>query len=194
VQVKGSHQGQQVCFLIWYRGKLAGIISGASPVLGTACRDTFFGITKDNRYQVLNGVIDNVIFRLVNHEQNLGSRVLVLWEKAAVATWENLYQVEVFGFETFVVREGQGIVRHGSVYRASNWTFAGEIRQSMIPTKDVYCRWRAGYSMPVGSEYQSSWRGSTPAEKTRAKQLTAARKELLGTKFYLKAGKLQTRK
>lgn len=102
---KGCH-GQQIHFLIWYKKELAGIISGGSPVFATAPRDSFFKITKVNRTKVINGIVDNVVFRLVNHEHNLGSRVLALWEKATVETWKSLYGVKVFGFEAFIVREG----------------------------------------------------------------------------------------
>jgi len=148
---KGCH-GQQVHFLIGYKGAIAGIISGGSPVFAVAARDSFFKITKENRTKVLNGIVDNVVFRLVNHEHNLGSRVLALWEKAAIKTWELLYGVKVFGFETFIVREGlmreevtekddnlgrplrrvvvvsdaEGIVRYGSMYKAANWVHAGK--------------------------------------------------------------------
>lgn len=148
---KGCH-GQQIHFLVWYKKEIAGIISGGSPVFATAARDTFFKITKENRTKVINGIVDNVVFRLVNHERNLGSRVLSLWEKAAVETWEALYGVKVFGFETFIVREGlmreeitdkndnlgrplrrvvvvadaEGNVRRGNMYKASNWFYAGE--------------------------------------------------------------------
>ncbi len=148
---KGCH-GQQIHFLVWYKGEIVGIISGGSPVFATAARDGFFKITKDNRTKVINGIIDNVVFRLINHEKNLGSRVLSLWEKAATETWEALYGVRVFGFETFIVREGlmreqitnakdnlgralrkvvviadsEGNVRRGCMYKATNWIHAGE--------------------------------------------------------------------
>jgi hypothetical protein len=42
-----GHHGQQVHFLIWYRGENVGAISGGSSVYGTKVRDTFFGITKN---------------------------------------------------------------------------------------------------------------------------------------------------
>lgn len=102
---KGAH-GQQVHFLIWYRGVVAGVISGAGAVYCSPARDTFFGITKQNREKVLNGIVDNVVFRLINHEHNLGTRVLALWERAVAVAWQSIYGVDVFGFETFIVRQG----------------------------------------------------------------------------------------
>ena len=190
VKTKGQHQGQQVHFLIWYKGEIIGIISGASSALGVAARDQFFGITAENRKKgVLNGIICNVIFRLVNHEKNLGSQVLSLWQKAAIFAWEALYDIPVYGFETFIVRQGQdGIIRDGSMYKASGWSFVGEIRRNpVIPSKEIYCKWIHGHSKPLESEYESSWKKSTPEETLRAKQLTRARKSLMGVQFYIQA-------
>lgn len=141
---KGSH-GQQVHFLVWYKGELAGIISGGSAVYACAPRNVFFGMTKESTQKVINGIVDNTVFRLVNHEKNLGSRVLSLWEKTVAAVWRDLYGAEVYGFETFIVREGlmqenvhegvhevvliedpEGNIRRGNLYRASNWEYCGE--------------------------------------------------------------------
>src|ERR1035437_4623053 len=151
VPVKGTH-GQQVHFLIWYKGSVVGIISGASAVFATAARDKFFGINKDNRTLVLNDIVDNVVFRLENHEKNLASRVLSLWKKSVAFAWEFLYDVKVFGYETFILREGlmreiltgkvdalgrperevitvddpELNVRRGNLYKATNWEYVGE--------------------------------------------------------------------
>jgi hypothetical protein len=154
VQKKGTH-GQQVHFLVWYQGKRVGIISGASAVYATADRDVFFKITKENRKKVLNGIIDNVVFRLeLNKQQNhLASKIVLLWEEACLWMWEKIYEVKVFGFETFIVNEGfvreevlettdnhnrpmrHSIivedpsgknVRTGGTYRAAGWLLAGE--------------------------------------------------------------------
>jgi hypothetical protein len=239
---KGCH-GQQVHFLVWYKKEIAGIISGGSPVFATAARDFFFKITKENRTKVLNGIIDNVVFRLVNHEHNLGSRVLTLWEKAAIQTWEALYEVRVFGFEAFIVPEGwmkeeitekqdnlgrplrrivvvadaEGHVRYGDIYKAANWDYAGKTSGSTkghdgvgltggradgkgsflrktTPIKNVYCKWVAGFSLPVESAYKSSWKAATkegtPEERETAKTKSLVRKSLMGRCFYLKARRL----
>lgn len=239
---KGCH-GQQVHFLVWYKGQVVGIISGGSPVFATAARDAFFKITKDNRTKVINGIVDNVVFRLINHERNLGSRILSLWEKTAARAWELLYGTKVFGFETFIVREGlmreeitdkkdnlgrplrrvvvvedaEGNVRRGNMYKAANWAYAGETSGSTkghdgvgltggreggkgsflrktTPVKDVYCKWVTGHCEPVESVYKSSWKAATkegtPEEREIAKMKSKVRKELMGQKFYMKAGRL----
>jgi hypothetical protein len=141
---KGTH-GQQIHCLVWYRGEVVGIISGASAVFATNTRDSFFGINQCNRTKVINGIVDNVVFRLENHERNLGSRVLSLWERTVSYLWELTYGVKVFGFETFIVVEGlmreithpdgtrevvkiedpEGNVRVGGTYKGANWTFVG---------------------------------------------------------------------
>lgn len=141
---KGCH-GQQIHFIIWYHDRVAGIISGASPVYASPPRDLFFKITNKNREKVLNGIIDNVVFRLIIHPRNLGSRVLALWEKVAAHLWKQLYGVKVFGFETFIVREGlmreritekavrevilipdpESHIRRGMLYTSANWSYLG---------------------------------------------------------------------
>lgn len=151
VVYKGCH-GQQLHFLIWYHGKIVGIISGASAVFASPCRDSFFKITPQNRSEVLNGIVDNVVFRLVCHARNLGSRVLSIWEPIAANLWEHIYGVPVFGFETFIVRQGlmreevtaekdargravhrvvtvvdpEGNTRQGNIYKSANWMYLGE--------------------------------------------------------------------
>jgi len=127
-------------------------------------------MTKDNTQKVINGLVDNTLFRLVNHidktncvydaedtkkrkcknsehDHNVGSRILALWERAVSVVWRDLYGAEVYGFETFIVREGllhedltkearfrnevvlvtdpEGNIRRGNLYKASNWTYCG---------------------------------------------------------------------
>lgn len=156
-KAKGCH-GKQVHYLIWYKGNIAGIISGADPVFACSPRDAFFhikGKDKAFRKRVLNGIIDNTEFKLLQpHEENLGSRVLSLWEKVASLDWKRIYGVVAYGFETFIQPEGImeerviknkdgvvehtitaeenpdptriGIVRLGGLYTASNWKLAGK--------------------------------------------------------------------
>ena len=197
VENKGAH-AQQVHFLIWYEGTMAGVISGGSAAYAVASRDIFFGITRENRERVLNGVIDNTVFRLVNNEPNLATRVIALWRKVIPLVWEDLYGVPVFGFETFVVEEDH---RKGSLYKADNWTLVGETsgngkshengltaaltRKTVVP-KLIFCKWRDGFSAPVESDYVSSWKGKTPEEKQRGKAIAERRKHYMGKVFYIR--------
>lgn len=133
--------GRQLHFLVWFKGKIEGIISGSSAVYASPWRDEFFGITSENREQVLGGIVNNIVFRLdnPNHERNLGTRTLALWRRVVPYIWEDLYGTKVFGFETFILEEGivSATKNHdgsnpqpkqksnGSMYRADNWFFAG---------------------------------------------------------------------
>jgi Domain of unknown function (DUF4338) len=155
--------GQQVHFLIDYKGRPAGIISGASAAYATKSRDEFFGITKENRHEVLSGVVDNIVFRLENHEPNLATRVLRLWREIVPHIWYEKYGVVVFGFETFVVEND---TRKGALYKADNWTLAGatsgatKVRNGIenpadnwkqVVPKLVFCKWRDGFTAPCSA-------------------------------------------
>jgi hypothetical protein len=116
---RGTH-GQQLHFLIWYKGQIVGIITGASAVYGVKARDEFFNIPPDRNIKqkrYLPAIINNSVFRLEYHEPNLATRVLSKWRKVVVDLWEMIYEVPVIGFETFVVEEDW---RKGTVYKADN--------------------------------------------------------------------------
>jgi hypothetical protein len=149
--------GQQAHFLIHYKGGLVGIISGASPVYATSSRDKFFGLDKKNRRKFLQGIVNNTVFRLENHEKNLATRVLKLWRNVIPHFWYEKYGTVVYGFETFVIEND---TRKGTLYKADNWTLAGEtagaskVRNGIdkpadnwkeVPPKLIYCRWRDGF-------------------------------------------------
>ena len=119
---KGCH-GQQIHYLVMLDDVQVGIISGASAVWAVAARDSFFGITKDNRKPALPSIVNNVVFRLEFHQPNLGTQILSLWRKRIAVDWEARYGVKVHGFETFVVEESH---RKGAMYKADNWTYLGE--------------------------------------------------------------------
>ena len=159
--------GQQLHYLIYLEKQIVGIISGGSAAYAVGCRDTFFGINKDNRRIALNGIIDNTVFRLENNLPNLGSQILAMWRKRVAEDWENRYGVKVCGFETFIVEESY---RKGAMYKADNWTFVGETQGStkfhqhgiekqfirqQTEKKLVYCKWIKGGRLPT--EYFATW-------------------------------------
>jgi hypothetical protein len=150
--------GQQAHFIIHHRDKVVGIISAASPVYATSVRDGFFGITKTNRHQILNGIVNNSVFRLETTQKNLATQVLKIWRTVVPHYWYQTYGTVVYGFETFVVEEGD---RNGAIYRGDNWTLAGRTAGSSklrsgidkpannwksVEPKLVYCRWREGFN------------------------------------------------
>lgn len=191
----GCH-GQQIHFLIWYKGDIVGIISGASSVYAVKSRDEFFNIPPDKEIKqkkYLPAIINNVVFRLECHEKNLATRVLSKFRRVAADLWFQLYNVPVIGFETFVVEEDW---RKGALYKADNWTFCGETigstkshkgltnKSERVKTnsKLVYCRWVNKPVVPT-IEYVSSWRAITDEEKDRAKRIAKLKKELIGKIF-----------
>jgi hypothetical protein len=201
-EVRGHH-GQQIHYLIWYETddgwKNIGAISGGSAVYATGVRDTFFHITTENREKVINGIIDNTLFRLELHEFNLATKIVSLWRKAVVKDWEGLYGVKPYGFETFVEYELIDAVtqRVGSLYIADNWTRVGKtvgntknhvgkgltgglngnpFNRENVPKKFVFCKWMPGFTEPQTCDYKSSWRGQTLEEKQLAKARAAWRK------------------
>jgi len=196
-----GHHGQQIHYLIWYKlddgtWKNVGAISGGSAVYSTKLRDDFFGITKENRQMVLNGIIDNTLFRLELPEQNLASKVVSMWRKQVALDWEEMYDVKPFGFETFVeyAELENNNKRLGSLYRADNWTFVGEtdgntknhvgkglgggFNRENVSKKKIFCKWIKPFKTPQICEYKSSWKGETPEQKKIAGVRKAKRKDL----------------
>src|SRR5271166_3698011 len=59
--LKTGERGQQIHFLIWYKGDQVGIISGGSAVYGTALRDDFFHMPAAiaDRKRVINSIVNN---------------------------------------------------------------------------------------------------------------------------------------
>jgi hypothetical protein len=193
VDNRGTH-GQQIHFLIWYNGVIVGIISGASSVYAVKTRDEFFKIPKDRNIKqkyYLPAIINNTVFRLEYHEKNLATKVLSKWRKVTSSLWEEIYEVPVIGFETFVVEEEW---RKGSLYKADNWVLVGETvgstkshkgldkPSSRVETtpKLIYCRWSKGKHLVPDKAYMSSWKAETVEEKVRVKRITKLKNELLG--------------
>lgn len=122
--------GQQIHFLIWYKGEHVGIISAGSSVYAVAERDKFFNLSKDKK--ALVGIVNNTVFRLEKPEPNLATRVLSAWRKVVSSAWLDLYGAPVTGFETFVVEDdlADGRQRKGAMYGADNWAFRGYTKGS----------------------------------------------------------------
>jgi hypothetical protein len=216
--LKFGDRGQQVHFLIWYNGEIAGIISGGGAVKCTAARDKFFGVDnkemrrKDRIGRWMNGIVDNTVYCLTNHEKGLFGRVLSMWEKAITVVWQDIYGFPVYGFETFIEPDptvGRG---DGRGYIDTGWKFVGmtagkavghpqgtgmnqildeetgkkkssRVYASTKP-KGTFCKWRRGFTKVVEGEYASSWKGDTPEEKYIAKRKTGIRKLYLGKKLW----------
>jgi hypothetical protein len=193
----GTH-GQQIHFLIHYQGKIVGIISGASSVYAVESRDKFFNIPKDKDIKqkyYLPAIINNVVFRLEYHEKNLATQVVAKFRRVIASLWEEIYNVPVIGFETFVIETD---TRKGTLYKADNWSFVGYTKGSTkkhskglknatnrIETEEkmIYCKWIGNKAIVPTTEYKSSWRAETDFEKKRKKDIELLKKNLVGQFF-----------
>ena len=150
--------GMQLHYLVMLDQTQVGIISAASPTWAVKSRDEFFGLDlhPGKRGAQLRHIVNNSVFRLEYHEKNLGTQVLSLFRKRVTYDWWHKYSVQLCGFETFVEPSEQ---RHGSLYKADNWTevgmtkghaklqkgvkVTGQGNVSRAPTsqKLIYCKW-----------------------------------------------------
>ena len=155
-------------------------VGGSSAVFSNQSRDEYFDLDTDTaiKSKQLNSIINNNIFKLNYPAPNLATIVLSLWRKQIAVDWQELYGVEVAGFETFVVEERlwNGKTRNGACYRAENWELAGITKgygeknvrgrkskeKSLQAKKLVYCRRIKGKKLCT--EYQTSW---NDPEKTK---------------------------
>lgn len=172
--------GQQLQYLVFYAGEVVGVIGGSSAVFSNQARDEYFNLDSDTaiKSKQLNSIINNNIFKLNYPAPNLATIVLSLWRKQIAVDWQELYGVEVAGFETFVVEERlwNGKTRNGACYRAENWELVGITKgygetnvrgrkskeKSLQAKKLVYCRRIKGKKLCT--EYQTSW---NDPEKTK---------------------------
>ena len=191
----GCH-GQQAHYLVFLDDQHKGIISGASAVYAVKARDQFFGLSKDKdqkRVQ-LSSLINNVVYRLEDAPHGIASQVLARWRRQVAADWEELYQVRVAGFETFIIEEDlpDGRRRKGTLYQADNWTLLGETAGN---TKAHHSKSSSGgmntphtrvsvvrklllvrkvKGVPLATTYEPTWR-----DPMKGKRLAAVREELL---------------
>lgn len=205
--------GQQIHFIVWYKGAIAGIISAGSSVYGVAERDRFFNLPKDkeSKKKALVHIVNNTVFKLTNPEPNLATQVLALWRKIISFVWLDLYGAPVVGFETFVVEEdlADGRQRKGKLYEADNWVDKGYTKGSAkshrglhnkqtrkkTTVKKIFVRrnddapyeyklWSKGWLPP----HQPSWQAKSLGEKARKKGREAKRKHLNGRLFFYHQG------
>ena len=168
--------GQQLQYLVFYKGEVVGVIGGASAVFKSEDRDSYFGLS-DEKYlktRQLNSIVNNNIFKLDYPVPNLASIVLKKWRKQIAKDWEYMYGVEVYGYETFVVEERlwNGQTRNGGCYRADNWELVGLTKgygktntrgrtrnNKLLQSKKlIYCI--KNKNKKLCTEYETSWNDS----------------------------------
>lgn len=117
--------GRQIHYLV-YRGggfmehPIAAIAAG-SAVFACAGRDSYFGVDSSNRGTLIQRIVNNTVFRLLDNEKNLASIILKQWRRAVMIDWPAMYGDSVIGFETFVYGDN----RTGACYKADGWCDCG---------------------------------------------------------------------
>ena len=195
--------GQQLQYLIFYGHDIVGVIGGSSAVYASEFRDEYWNLSqeKDLKTRQLNSIINNNIFKLDYPAPNLATIVLKMWRKQIATDWENLYGVEVAGFETFVVEERlwNGKTRNGACYRADNWQLVGITKgygntnvrgretthKNLKSKKLIYCLKLKGKKLCT--EYETAWNN---AEKQ--KELNIKRKKMVSDPLDLLLASIKT--
>jgi hypothetical protein len=107
--------GRSLCYLVLYHGEVAGIIGFNSPPKNYGLFNNYFGKDMENQF-----VINNV-FRLINNEKNLATKVMSIARKQIYEDYEKKYDEKLIGIVTFVEPP-----RTGALYKADNWDYIGE--------------------------------------------------------------------
>ena len=128
--------GRQCNYLIKQFGKIVGIIGGNSPPLNYKKFNQYFG----NKYSEDNWLNNNV-YCLIDHDKNLGTKVLKLFRNQIKKDYESKYFHKLIGLITFVEPP-----RNGAVYRADNWDCLGE-------TQGKSCRRRGDHGKWINKEW-----------------------------------------
>ncbi len=210
--------GQQIHFLIWYKGEIMGIISAGSSVYAVGARDEFFKLPKDKQQKkkALVHIVNNTVFRLEKDEQDnpdLAPQTVALWRKVITSVWLDLYSAPVVGFETFVVEKdlADGRQRKGKLYIADNWKFVGyskgsakshrglhnkQTRKKTEP-KMIFVRRNddAPYEYELWSKgwlppHQPSWQAKSLEEIAQRKGREAKRQYMNGRLFFYSRGEV----
>ena len=195
--------GQQLQYLIFYGHDIVGVIGGSSAVYASENRDEYWNLSqeKDLKTRQLNSIINNNIFKLDYPAPNLATIVLKMWRNQIATDWENLYGVEVAGFETFVVEERlwNGKTRNGACYRADNWQLVGITKgygntnvrgretthKNLKSKKLIYCLKLKGKKLCT--EYETAWNN---AEKQ--KELNIKRQKMVSDPLDLLLASIKT--
>jgi len=112
--------GRSINYLIIWKQRIVGIIGGNSPPYAVKPIDKFFGITKENRNEMLVKILNNEVFRIIRPDKNLATRTLKSFRINIRKDYKKKYGEDLIGLVTFVEPP-----RTGAIYKADNWTFLG---------------------------------------------------------------------
>jgi hypothetical protein len=129
--------GRNICYAVLFNDIYYGAIVGGSSTLHLVGRDEHFGLTKENKKESLNKIINNIFFHIekVNGDYPVrwfSVKVLKLFRNTIKADWEAKYGDKVIGFETLVE-----LPRTGDCYKKDGWELVGQ-------TKGFTCKRGAG--------------------------------------------------
>lgn len=216
----GGACGQQIHFLVWYKGEIIGIASAGSSVYAVAERDKFFRLPKDKetKKKALVHIVNNTVLRLETPEPiqlarpDLTPQVLGLWRKIVSFVWLDLYGAPVAGFETFVEEKKlkDGKERKGKAYIADNWSDVGYTKGSAkshcglhnkqtrkeTTKKKIFVRRNDDAPLEYKlwtkwvAGHQPSWQAKSAEEKALKKGREAKRRYLNGRLFFYHRGEV----
>jgi hypothetical protein len=107
--------GRQLNYFITKDGKVVGIIGVNSPPLNYKKFREFFKTDNEKLF------VNNNVFRIVETEKNLGTKVLKIFRNRIKKDYKERYGDELIGIITFVEPP-----RTGAMYKADNWIYLGE--------------------------------------------------------------------
>ena len=107
--------GRSLCYLVYKNHICVGIIGVNSPPRKYKKFRDFFNDDDETYF------VNNNVFRLINHEKNLGTKVLKLFRETVRKDYDEKYPQELHGIVTFVEPP-----RNGAVYKADNWIYLGK--------------------------------------------------------------------
>lgn len=112
--------GRSLNYLIIYQSKVVGIIGGNSPPYSVKAIDEYFGITKENRDDMLVQFLNNEVFRIIRSAKNLATMTLKEFRYQVNHDYLLKYDYPLIGLITFVEPP-----RTGQIYKADNWNYLG---------------------------------------------------------------------
>ncbi|VAW48761.1 hypothetical protein MNBD_GAMMA03-288 [hydrothermal vent metagenome] len=130
---------------LWYvatlNGEWVALLSFSAAALKCAARDQWIGWAYRHQSDRLNLVANNSRFLILPecHQPNLASQILSQCKRRIQKDWLAHFGFPLLLLETFVDPKRY----HGTIYRASNWTFVGLTKG--------YRRTREGYSQQTNS-------------------------------------------
>lgn len=120
--------GRNICYAILYDKVYYGSIVGGSSTLHLPGRDEFFGLTKDNKKNLLNSIVNNIFYHIEKSEGKYPIRwfslaVLKLFRETIKNDWKDKYGDDLIGYETLVE-----LPRTGECYKKDRWTLVGQTK------------------------------------------------------------------